>query len=55
MAAKTYIATQRVYLSKEGQMVEPGEEFTTDAPKGETWEEVKPAKGAKPDADKAEG
>ena len=52
MAAKTYTASERIYLSKEGHMVEPGEEFTTDAPKGSTWEEVKPVR--KSDAVKAD-
>lgn len=50
-APKTYRATATVYVDE--RYIREGEIFTTAAPKGETWEEVKqaaPAKG-KPVAD----
>lgn len=39
MSTRTYIASEQTYLSKEGQMVYPGEKFTVDAetPTAASW------------------
>lgn len=39
MAKITYTASQPVYISAEGRMVQPGEPFTVedDVPTGDTW------------------
>lgn len=46
--AKTYTAPHAVYTG--GRMYDPGEPFTTDAPKGKEWDTISPVEKAAAEA-----